>query len=181
MPRLVPNSVSEPIPKHTLTLLPLQVSDAAFLLELTNSEEYRSFIGDRGLRTPEQAQRYIEEYFLAPAQESGLNYYVIAAQAEAQPTALGMVGFKQRDYLDVPDIGFALLPEFFRQGITRWACEQALADLAQQGRYSSVCGFTNADNHASQQLLLKLGFVHSGRFTIPDTDQEVERFDRALV
>ena len=42
-----------------LTLRPLELGDAPFILELFNSETWLRFIGDRGIKTLEDAENFL--------------------------------------------------------------------------------------------------------------------------
>ena len=159
--------------KTDISLAPLRVADAEFVLELLLSPGYLKYVGDRGVSNLEQAKRHIESYFLAPQQEHGFGYFVVRS-ADHQPAA--MVGLKQREFMDYPDLGFACLPEYYRTGITYTACQKLLAMAKRDYGMEIVEAFTDAKNKASASLLGKLGFSGKGSITHPDSGEDLLLF-----
>lgn len=78
-------------------------------------------------------------------------------KTETQET-LGLCGLLQRDYLEAPDLGFAILPEFSKHGYTFEAATCILESERMKGKHRSILGITLSGNHPSQSLLGKLGF-----------------------
>ncbi|MFD0798952.1 GNAT family N-acetyltransferase [Maribacter chungangensis] len=92
----------------------LKIEDAGFIFDLMNAPEWISFIGDKGINSIEKAGKHINESLLKGYTESGLGMRKVCLKTNNQP--IGICGFLQRDYLEHPDIGFAFLPKFARQG-----------------------------------------------------------------
>lgn len=138
-------------------LKPLEEGDAAFLLKLLNTEDYLKYIGDRGVRTLEQAQEYLENYFLASQRQHGFGYYTVRKHQQDEPA--GMVGLMKRDHLENPDIGFAFLPESYGQGLAYKASRRLIEIARHDYALTRLDAFTDPANRASQRLLQKLGFV----------------------
>jgi RimJ/RimL family protein N-acetyltransferase len=84
-----------------------------------------------------------------------------------------MCGLLKRDALEHPDIGFALLPEFWGQG---YAYESAAAVMA-FGKdvlgLDRILAVTNPDNYSSMRLLEKLGLRANGVVTLSDDGPEL--------
>lgn len=134
-----------------LTLSRLAAGDASFILTLLNSEGWIRFIGDRKVRTEEDAAAYVEKIMNNP----NILYWVITQTDDKRPA--GVVSLVKRDYLDHWDIGFALLPAF--QG-RQYAYESALAVLreaAATGQHTKFLATVMKENTASMALLEKLG------------------------
>ena len=138
-----------------LVLREVVSTDAPFILELLNQASFKKYIGDRGVRTLEQAREYIDARFTKSYRENGFGLYLMDLKADA--TAIGLCGFVKRDELPDPDIGFALLPRFERKG---YAYEAAAA-VMQYGRetldITCVLAITTLDNESSGRLLRKIG------------------------
>ena len=137
-----------------LRLRHLKKSDAEFIFALYNQPSFIKYIGDRGIHSVQDAEVFIskvEDNY----QQFGFWLYMVEDKATHQ--ALGVNGLIQRDYLDAPDIGFALQSEFWGQGIAK---ESSLAVLnhAYQLGHSKLYAVTHPENFASQQLLLALKF-----------------------
>lgn len=138
-----------------LTLSKLEQGDAPFVLRLVNEPSWLRYIGDRGVRDIDDAKKYIVDGPQASYQTHGFGLYVVRLKTTG--IAIGMCGLLQREYLDAPDIGFALLPEFSGQG---YALEAAMATM-EYGKntlnISQIVAITDHDNHRSIKLLQKLG------------------------
>ncbi|MEQ6166516.1 GNAT family N-acetyltransferase [Ekhidna sp. MALMAid0563] len=86
-------------------------ADIAFFYELMNTDKWIKHIGDRGINSMEKAVEYIESLKLK-YHSVGFTLYVITQSK----TPIGLCGLLKRDYLDHPDLGFALLPDFMGNG-----------------------------------------------------------------
>ena len=138
-----------------LTLQELTENDAGFILDLVNTAGWLKFIGDRKVRDKIAAENYIQRIISNPA-----IHYRVVALTDTQ-TAIGVVTFIKRDYLDHADIGFAFLPAYSNQGYAFEACKVVLNDLLQQKGHSAVLAVTLKENTGSLKLLNKLGFSFS--------------------
>jgi len=147
----------------------LRTDDAAFILELVNEPSWLRHIGDKGVRTLEDARSYIEKGPVAMYRRLGFGLYLVKLKASGQPA--GICGLIQRNSLEDVDIGFAFLPRFWGQG---YAIESASAVLS-YGRRSlgltRIVAITSQDNHVSAKLLAKLGF-HFERLARLSADSE---------
>jgi RimJ/RimL family protein N-acetyltransferase len=135
------------------------VRDAEFVFHLLNTPKFLRYIGDRGVRSAEDAGYFIETRYRQSYRDHGFGLYCVDLRTGETGTAsIGICGFVRRDGLDHPDIGFAFLPEFEQKG---FGCEAASAVL-DYGRttlgFGRVLAVTTLDNDASERLLVKLGF-----------------------
>jgi RimJ/RimL family protein N-acetyltransferase len=80
-------------------------------------------------------------------------------------TAIGIVTLIKRDYLDHPDIGFAFLPAYSKNGYAFEATKEVLSDLLKQSGYQTILATTIKENDSSVKLLKKLGFGFSKEIT----------------
>lgn len=142
-----------------LFLRKLNEDDAGFIFELLNSPGWIKFIGDRNIKTSEDADNYIQKIIANP----NVSYRVVTLQDTE--TAIGIVTFIKRDYLDHYDIGFAFLPSYNKQGYAFEATKEMLNDLLNAGEYSTILATTFPENSSSIQLLKKLGFSFSKEIT----------------
>src|SRR5262249_33846617 len=97
-----------------LTIRHLVEDDAAFILELLNEPAFIQYIGDRGVRTSEDAVQYILNGPVASYARNGFGLYAVELKDSHVP--IGMCGLLKRDSLDDVDIGFAYLERFRGQG-----------------------------------------------------------------
>jgi len=151
--------------------------DAEFIFELLNTPKFLKYIGDRGVRSVEDASEFIENRYRQSYREHGYGLYTV--ELKDGQKSVGMCGFVKRDTLPEPDLGFAFLPEFEGKG---YGFEAATAVL-QYGRgtlgFSRVLAITSQDNDVSVKLLEKLGFHFDRIFTTPD-GEELKLFEKQL-
>src|SRR5690349_18580516 len=93
-----------------LVLRQLSTDDDAFILELLNDPGWLRFIGDRGVRTLEDARRYILSGPVDMYERLGFGLYAVELKAGGSP--IGMCGLLKRATLPEVDLGFAFLPRY---------------------------------------------------------------------
>lgn len=157
-----------------LVLRQMSVDDAAFMLTLLNDPSWLRFIGDRGVRTLDDARHYILQGVMANYARFGYGFYLVVLKETG--VAIGMCGLAKRDYLEHADIGFAFLPEYGGQG---YAFEAAVATLnyaRHQLCLPRVLATTRLDNLRSSVLLEKSGLHLEKIFLHPDGDRELKLY-----
>jgi RimJ/RimL family protein N-acetyltransferase len=128
-------------------------ADADFLVALTNDADFLRFIGDRCLRTREDAVRYLHTGpFARGASEIGLRVVVDGA---GQPC--GVCGLLQREGLDDVDLGFAFSPSHRGRGLAMEAAAAMLQHGLRQLQLPRVVAIVDPSNERSIALLAKLG------------------------
>ena len=157
-----------------LTLTPMSVDDAPFMLALLNEPSWLRFIGDRGIRTLDQARTYIENGSVQSFARHGFGSFLVRLTATGTP--IGTCGLYQRDTLPATDIGFAFLSQFTGRG---YAFEAATAIMA-HGRtdlgLKRILAITSPDNTASIKLLTKLGLRFDQMISLAADRAEVRLF-----
>lgn len=148
---------------HRLLLQQLSTDDAKFIRVLVNTPGWLKFIGDRNVTNDEQAVAYVQKILNNP----DVTYWV--ASSVTDESKLGIITVIKRDYLDHPDIGFAFLPEYTKQGYALEAAGAILNDL--KNSHNEIAAITIRENIRSIALLEKLGF----RFS-----REIEKGDELL-
>jgi len=142
-----------------LILRELTADDAPFINAVLNAPKFLKYIGDRNVRSDDDARNFIVDRYMLSYANNG---YGLWAVETIDGTPVGMCGFVKRDYFDDPDIGFAFLPEHERRG---YGYESAAATL-NYGReklgFTKVLAITSLENDASVGLLAKLGFIYDG-------------------
>jgi RimJ/RimL family protein N-acetyltransferase len=143
----------------------LTVGDAAFVCALLNEPSFLRFIGDRNVRTTDDAARFIETRYRQSYVDNGYGLYAIESRADDRP--LGLCGFVRRPSLLHADLGFALLSPYEGMGYAHEAAAAVLAYGREVLGLSRVLAIAQGDNSRSHTLLLKLGFVRDGTVTMP--------------
>jgi RimJ/RimL family protein N-acetyltransferase len=154
-----------------LLLRHFETGDAAFALELLNEPAFIANIGDRGVRSLEDAVQWIENGPLANYARLGFGHYVIVLKATAEP--IGMCGLRTRDGLDDPDLGYALLQRHWSRGYAGEAARAVVAysrTALQLPRLTAICSPGNAQSVA---VLEKLGFVFCDQRRLPNENHDV--------
>jgi RimJ/RimL family protein N-acetyltransferase len=162
-----------------LILRQMHGDDAAFMLRLLNEPSWLRFIGDRGVRSLDDARNYILHGAVASYARHGYGFYLM--ERKDTGAAIGMCGLAKRDYLEHADIGFALLPEYMVHG---YAHEAAIAvvDYAKLSLgLPRLLATTRVDNTSSIQLLEKIGMHFEKTILHPDGDRELNLFSIDLV
>jgi RimJ/RimL family protein N-acetyltransferase len=157
-----------------LSLRRLTTGDAAFIQRLLNEPSFLQYIGDRGVRTLEDACRYIETGPIAMYARVGFGLFLVELKDSGVP--IGICGLLKRDTLDDVDVGFAFVPEHWRQG---YAFESASA-VIEYGRAAHglmrVVAITSLDNPPSISLLEKLGFAFERTIRLTEDGEELRLF-----
>lgn len=166
------------------TLSRIGVEDAGFILRLLNEPSFVQYIGDRGLRTLEDAEHYIRNGPMRMYEQYGFGLYLVTLLEERTP--IGICGLLQRQTLPDVDVGFAYLPGYWGRGL---AYEAAAAVLCHAREHLGLCrivAITSPDNERSARLLERLGLRCEGTIRLPEYDEsrlfaiERERSETAL-
>lgn len=152
-----------------LILREFTAGDAGFILELLNTRGWLKFIGDRGVKTLEDAHDYIQERFVDSYRKNGFGAYLVMLKDKEQP--VGMCGLIKRPELEDPDIGYALLPEYEGKGYAFEAAWHTLHYAKTVLMLPRILAITNADNVNSINLLNKLGLRYEKMMKITENDE----------
>lgn len=149
-----------------LVLRHLDAGDADFILELLNEPAFLHYIGDRHVRSREDAIGYILKGPTASYRQHGFGLDVVTLKTDGTP--IGICGLIKRDYLPGPDIGYAYLRRFWSQG---YAVE-AGAGVLQHARLvlglSCMLAITADENIGSIRVLEKIGLTFDRMFEHPN-------------
>jgi RimJ/RimL family protein N-acetyltransferase len=155
-------------------LRPFREDDAEFVLAIFNDESFIQFIGDRNVRTLDQARDYITSRLLQTHHPPGLGPFVAELQETSQ--AIGFCTLFRRAWLEDVDLGFAFLPEFRSRGFAIEA-SRAMLDYAHDTMgCTRISAIASSKNVASARLLARLGFVPSGSVRPPGEESDVSLF-----
>ena len=146
--------------------------DAEFMVELLNDSAFLRFIGDKGVRTIEDARQYILTGPMESYERHGFGLWLVALKGSNTP--IGICGFLKRETLSDVDIGFAFLPPYRSQG---YAFESADA-VMDYGRkvlgLRRVVAITNEDNIGSIRVLEKIGMSFDRMIRLSDDGPEIK-------
>lgn len=149
------------------------------MLALLNEPSFIRNIGDRGVRTVEDARDYIMRGPIASYARFGFGLYLVQLKALLLP--IGICGILKRDELPEPDIGFAFLPAYWSQG---YALEAAAAvrDYARDTLdMPRLLAIVSPSNVTSTRLLERLGFSFESMTRLGAEAPEVKLYGCTLV
>lgn len=147
----------------------LTVEDAAFIHELVNDPSWLRFIGDRGVKTLEDARNYILKGPVEMYGRLGFGLYLVELKDEGVP--IGTCGLIKRDSLKDVDIGFAFLPSFRGNGYAHEAASAVLAYGKNTLGLKRIVAIVSPGNERSIKLLEKLGFKFEQRVQLSERDE----------
>ena len=133
--------------------------DADFMRRLLNSPKFIKYIGDRKVRSIDEAQHFIRDRYRKTYEVHGYGLYVVELKADGKGEQIGICGFVRRDSLPAPDLGFAFLPEYEGKGFGFESANALLKFGRETLKFNEVLAITTVDNEASGRLLTKLGFA----------------------
>lgn len=157
-----------------LALREFSPDDDAFVLDLLNQPSFLHYIGDRGVRTLEDARTYISQGPLTSYGELGYGLYVVTLKDDSTP--MGMCGIVNKPWLNAPDIAYAFLPQFEGRGYASEAARAVLEHARGQFGLAAVLGVVTFDNAGSIRVLEKLGFTRESTVLDPRTNTQLLLF-----
>ena len=151
MPRLI-------LETGRLRLHELADTDTGFIVELLNDPDFLRFIGDRGVRSHDDALRYLAEGPHASYAANGFGLWRVERREDS--AIVGMCGLLRRETLPHPDIGYAYLPAFRGQGYAVEAAAAVLGHAFGTLGLPRVLAIVTPANAGSVRVLERAGMRH---------------------
>ncbi|TQV87916.1 GNAT family N-acetyltransferase [Aliikangiella coralliicola] len=148
-----------------LALREFNLDDADFILKLVNEPSWIKNIGDKNVHTIADAQNYLLQGPIKSYQDNGFGLYM--AELKLKGTPVGMCGLVKRDGLENPDIGFAMMPEFWGMGLASEAARAVLVHAKETQKIERVLGITSLENSSSMRVLEKAGLKFDKMISLP--------------
>ena len=165
------NSILE---TERLILREFTADDTQFIIELVNSRGWIENIGDRNIKTEEQARKYLESGPLKSYEVNGFGLSLVEMKSDGTP--IGMCGILKRDNLEHPDIGFAFLPAFMGKGFAYEMADATMTFARDTLKLPAIFAITVPANKASIKLLGKIGLRFIKTFHFQDNMEELMLF-----
>lgn len=150
----------------------MTAADAAFILELLNDPAFVRFIGDKGVRTLDDAREYIRTGPVASYAQHGFGLWLV--ELKELGVSVGICGLLKRDTLPDVDIGFAFLPQYRSRG---YALESASAVL-HHGRHvlglTRIVAITSPENLESVRVLERIGLRFERMLRLNEDESEIK-------
>ncbi|HEU0225825.1 MAG TPA: GNAT family N-acetyltransferase [Steroidobacteraceae bacterium] len=157
-----------------LALTELADADAGFIRGLLNEPSFLRYIGDRGVRTADDARRYIQDGPVAMYAKHGYGLLRVGLRDSGAP--IGICGVLKRDALPGPDLGFSLLPAYWSRGYGLEAADAVMQDARRRLGLGRILAVVSPDNDPSIRLLGKLGFRFERMMRLAGDAGEVRLF-----
>lgn len=162
-----------------LQISKITLNDAAFFLELANTPNWLKYIGDRNLKTVNDAKNYLKKGTLKSYQDFGFGFYKLVLK-DKYNTKIGICGLIKREQLDDVDIGFAMLPNYESKGFGYEASVAVIKLAKEKFSLNKIVAITLPTNKGSINLLEKLGFVFEKKVNPFVEDKELLLFAKSL-
>lgn len=155
-----------------LVVRELSPDDAPFVIELTNDPAFLEYIGDKGIRTLDDARAYVGTA-LDSYNRYGYGLFLVQLK---DGTPIGTCGILRKEWLDAPDIGYAFLPAFRGRGYALEAAAGVHAHARDAWSLERIVAVVAPGNAASIRLLEKLGLRFERTVVDPRTGEHLALF-----
>ncbi len=150
------------------------LEDAPFFYRLMNQQSWIKNIGDRNIKTIDNAKSHIETKIFTAFAEYGYGTY--ALRLKMNNVILGTCGIYNRPGLDIPDLGFAMLDEFGGNGYMFEAATAVLDYARDELGINMLAAITLPSNKRSINLLRKLRFEFKESFYLPNDSELLNKY-----
>ena len=148
--------------------------DAPFVLAILNDPAFVEYVGDKNVRSLDDARHYIVTVPMASYERYGFGHYLVELRTTHVP--IGLCSLVRRDWLDDVDIGFAFLAAYRRRGYAYEASIAVLDCARHTFGLARIVAIVHPTNAASIALLEKLGFAHSRMTSAPGDSKQLAVF-----
>lgn len=157
---------------HTerLSLREFTLNDAPFMIELLNSPGWLQYVGDRNIKTIEDAQQFLLNGPLKSYEVNGFGSCLVEMKDSMLP--VGLCSIIKRDSLKHPDIGYAFLPQYTGKGLASEIANATLKYATNTLMISPVVAICVRSNTSSIRVLEKIGMKFSNVCKLPGNDKE---------
>jgi RimJ/RimL family protein N-acetyltransferase len=150
------------------------LADAAFMLQLLNTEGWLKYIGERNVKTIEQAETYLLNGPLKKNENTFPSLSRVELKSENKP--IGLVSLIKREDLEFIDIGFAFLPDYYGKGYAFEMVSEIMKFAFREYKLEKIIAITLPGNLQSISLLEKLGMQVEGEYFKKETAEKLLRY-----
>ncbi len=157
-----------------LRISKLSFDDCDFVFTLVNEPAFKRYIGDRGVRTLEDARAYLHEGPIGSYAANGYGLFRVCRKDNDEP--VGICGLVKRDQFEFPDLGFAFLERHWANGYAYESSVAVIDHARQELGFRHIIAIASKDNDSSLGLLEKLGFRFEDMVQMPGETESICRF-----
>lgn len=161
-----------------LFLRRVTLDDADLMLAVWNDPAFVRNVGDRGVRTTEEAHEAMRAGALKLYEDYGYGPYSMVLKSDG--SKIGICGLFRRESLEDPDIGFAVLPDFCSRGYAGEAAFAVLAHARDDLGIRKLAAIVSPKNAPSIGLIEKLGLAFERMITMPGDDEAISLYSATL-
>ena len=161
-----------------LNIRPFNEDDASFVNKLYNTDGFLRFIGDRNIRSDNDAREFLRNGPITMYRDHGVGLCMVEDKESGVP--LGCCGLIKRDSLDDIDIGYAFMPGFEGRGYCSEAAEAVMVFARNELSLPRVVAITQADNLGSIRVLEKLGLRFEENIEEPEGEAALALYGVSL-
>ena len=142
-----------------------------------NDAAFSRYIGDRNVRTEDDARAYIRTGAMASYAQHGHGLYLVESKELHGP--IGTCGILRRKALPDPDLGFAFAADHRGKGFGKEAASAMLAHARELGM-PRLAAIVSPENEPSRRLLEGLGFGFQRMVRMAEDEPEILYLVREL-
>ena len=157
-----------------LVLSRLSYDHCEFIFELVNEPSFKQYIGDKDVNSMEDARRYLREGPIESYHLFGYGLFLVTLKDTKEPA--GICGLVRREEFDDPDLGFAFLSRYRRNGYAGESAEAVLEYGFGSLELGRIIAIADPDNEPSVRLLERLGFVYECEVRMTGDDHDISMF-----
>ena len=166
--------MKEILETERLLLREFTKKDAAFIVTLLNTPTFLKFIGDKKIRTIDEAENYLATGPIKSYEGNGFGLWLFYLKDNKAP--IGMCGFIKRDTLEDIDIGYAMLPEYENNGYAFEICNAVMNYGKTKLGINRIIAITTKENVRSSSLLNKIGLYFEKNIRLGEDKEELMLF-----
>jgi len=152
----------------------LSLEDSPFIFQLVNEPSFIQNIGDRGVRTLSDAEKYIENGPIASYARNGFGLCLVTLKESGE--AIVMCVLIKREALEDVDIGYAFLPKFWSKGYAFEAAQAFKQYAGEVVRLTRLVAIVDPNNQGSIRVLEKLGMAFEKMVRLSAEDIDLKLF-----
>jgi ribosomal-protein-alanine N-acetyltransferase len=161
-----------------LVLRQFTTDDAEFIFEQLNEPSWIQNIGDRKIRTLDDARAYIVNGPRASYEKNGFGLWLIVLKETGE--SIGMCGLIKRDGLEDVDIGYALLPRFWSRGYAVEAAQTVKNYARDVVGLKRLVAIVDPANEGSIRVIEKIGLRYEKMVRLSADDIDLKLFGAEL-
>jgi RimJ/RimL family protein N-acetyltransferase len=152
--------------------------DAPFILEQVNEPSFIQNIGDRNIRSVEDARAYLQNGAIASYEKHGFGLSLVILKETGE--SIGMCGLIKRDELDDVDIGYAFLPRYWSKGYAVEAARATMEYAREKIGLKRLVAIVDPANESSVRVLEKIGMSFEKMVKLSADDIDLKLFSITL-